>query len=81
MSELADLRSRVACLVDALAAERAYASNNSGDNSAWRKEAFAKLSAEDDRAIEKAKKRHAETIRIRTEERLPTIRAGKEAER
>lgn len=69
--ELSDLRGRVAFLVDALAAEQAYASNNSGDNAAWRKEALRKISAEDDRAIAKAKKRHAETVRSRVEARSP----------
>jgi hypothetical protein len=80
MTELSDLRSRIVVLVDALAAERAYASNNSGDNSAWRKESFAKISAEDDRGIRKAMARHSATVAARREARERAIRQGKEAE-
>lgn len=57
----ADLRSLVSRLTFALGAERAYNVNNTGENAARRKTAWAGLTPQEQAEVKRMQQRHAET--------------------
>jgi hypothetical protein len=59
--ECSNLRSLVARLTFALAAERAYNANNTGDNAARRKTAWAGLTPQEQAEVKRMQQRHGET--------------------
>jgi hypothetical protein len=59
--ECSNLRSLVDRLTFALAAERAYNANNTGENSARRKTAWAGLTLQEQAQVKRMQQRHGET--------------------